>query len=354
MLVPVLSIDQKPLMPTSKHRAMRMVAKKEATPFWNRGVWCIRLNKVSSGFATQNIAVGVDPGSKKEGFCVVTESKVVANFQVDAVQHVKDAIESRRNARRARRFRNTPCRKNKYNRSKSPFPPSTKARWDLKLRIINWLAGMYPITDVIVEDVKAKTKKGSKKWNRSFSPLEVGKKYFYDAISDRFELEIRQGYENAEFRNQLGFKKLKNKMSSDWHAHCVDAYCLAKWFLGGDNEPTCKQVVCITPFKFSRRQLHVFQPAPCGKRKLYGSTRSMGIKRGSIVKHQKYGTCFVGGTSLGRVSLHKLDDGGRLCQNAKVDDIQFKSYSPWRTLTIKQKGGRAFLPALNGGVSRAA
>lgn len=155
MLVPVLSIDQKPLMPTSKHRAMRMVAKKEATPFWKRGIWCIRLNKKPSGTTTQTVCIGVDPGSKKEGYSIVSEANTIANFQADAVTHVKDALESRRNARRARRFRNTPCRKNKYNRAKSPFPPSTKARWDWKLRVINWLATLYPITDVVVEDILA-------------------------------------------------------------------------------------------------------------------------------------------------------------------------------------------------------
>ena len=329
MLVPVLSKDQQPLMPTTKHRAMKLVASREATPFWKRGIWCIRLNREPSGYAMQSVVIGVDPGSKKEGFSIVSEANTIANFQADAVTDVKEAVETRRNMRRARRFRNTPCRKNKSNRAKSPFPPSTKARWDLKLRIINFLAKLYPITHVIVEDVKARARKGCKKWNKSFSPLEVGKKYFYEALSSRYILRIRQGWENSEFRKELGLKKLNNKLSNDFHGHCVDGFCLAKWFIGGDNEPTSKQVGLIKPFKFSRRQLHVFQPAQGGERKNYGSTRSMGFKRGSIVKHEKYGICYVGGTSKARITLHNLFDGSRLSRCIKSEAVQFKAYSPW-------------------------
>jgi hypothetical protein len=331
--VPVFNQDGKsPLMPTTKHRAMKMCAKREATPFWKRGVWCIRLNKKPSGVTTQPIVVGIDPGSKKEGFSVVSEAHTIANFQADAVQHVKDALEQRRNMRRARRFRNTPCRKNKYNRAKAPFPPSTKARWDLKLRIINWIASIYPVTDIVVEDIQAKTRKGAKKWNKSFSPLEVGKKWFYEELASRFALEIRQGWENSEFRKSLGLKKLKDKMSNDWHAHCVDAFALAKWFIGGDNEPTTKKVCLIQPFKFSRRQLHVFQPAKGGKRKEYGSTRSLGVKRGSIVKHPKYGEAFVGGCDKekNRITLCCLKTAERLSRCIRTTDVQFKTYSPWR------------------------
>ena len=42
--------------------------RDEATPYWNNGIYCIRLNKEPSDRETQEIAVGIDPGSKKEGF----------------------------------------------------------------------------------------------------------------------------------------------------------------------------------------------------------------------------------------------------------------------------------------------
>lgn len=68
-----------------------------------------------------------------------------------------------------------------------------------------------------------------------------------------------------------------------------------------------------------------------GIRKQYGGTRSMGLKRGSWVKHPKYGLCFVGGTSKGRVSLHDLSTGKRLTQGAKTQDVAFLHFASWRT-----------------------
>jgi len=49
-----------------------------------------------------------------------------------------------------------------------------------KLRLCCWLARYYPIETFVVEDVAAVTKPGKHRWNRSFSPLEVGKTWFYE------------------------------------------------------------------------------------------------------------------------------------------------------------------------------
>jgi len=82
--------------------------------------------------------------------------------------------ETRRTMRRARRSRNTPCRPCRLNRRRGEvfLPPCTKSRWQWKLRLLAWLSKMYPITHVMVEDVQATTKKGARRWNCMFSPLE--------------------------------------------------------------------------------------------------------------------------------------------------------------------------------------
>ena len=67
--VPVVDRAQRPLMPTTGRRAARWIASRKATPFWRRGIFCVRLNVAPSGTARQPIAVGIDPGSKREG-CV--------------------------------------------------------------------------------------------------------------------------------------------------------------------------------------------------------------------------------------------------------------------------------------------
>jgi hypothetical protein len=161
-------------MPTKPSRAKRWIREDKATPFWKRGVFCVRLNVEPSDRELQPLAVGIDPGSKKEGFTVKSGAHTYLNIQADAVTWVKEAVEIRRTMRRARRFRNTPCRKNRYHRARSPFPPSTKARWQWKLRLCRWLAKLFPIGCFVIEDIKAVTK-GKRRWDGMLSPLQVGK-----------------------------------------------------------------------------------------------------------------------------------------------------------------------------------
>ena len=343
MFVPVVDQDNQPLMPTKPSRARWWIKEGKATPFWKRGVFCVRLNKEPSERAMQPIAVGIDPGSKKEGFTVKSEAHTYLNIQADAVTWVKDVVEVRRNMRRARRFRKTPCRKHRYNRAKSPFPPSTKARWQWKLRLCWWLSKLFPIDCFVVEDIKATTKMG-RKWNHSFSPLQVGKQWFYDKLSTLARVEIKQGYETKELRDSAGLKKTKKKLAEIFEAHCVDSWVLANGWTGGHTQPDNKRLLCITPLRFHRRQLHRLQFSKGGVRKPYGGTLSHGFKRGSLVKHPKWGLAYVGGFLKDRISLHAVATGKRLCQNAKPADCQFLTFNTWRT---------RFLPALNGGVSSA-
>jgi hypothetical protein len=326
VFVPVVNQKQEPLMPTTSWRASRWILSGKATGFFNKGVFCVRLNQKPSNNIKQEIAVGIDPGSKKEAFTVKSRLHTYLNVQTDAITWVKEAVESRRNARRSRRNRNTPCRKLRFNRSKGNLSPSTKARWQWKLRILNWLKKMFPVSFVVVEDVKAKTK-GQKRWDKSFSPLEVGKQWFYKQIAN---LDTKNGYETYEMRQEMGLKKLSNKMSNKFEAHCVDSWVLANWKVGGHVVPDNKEVVQIVPLQFHRRQLHMFQPNKQGKRKEYGGTRSLGWKRGSLVKHVKLGLVFIGGSSKGKLSLHSLVNGRRLTQYSKKEECVWLCYLTFR------------------------
>jgi hypothetical protein len=315
-------------MPTTASRARRWIRDGKATPFWSKGVFCIRLNVEASGKVVQPIAVGIDPGSKWEGFTAKSEGVTFLNVMADAVTWVKDAVETRREMRRGRRFRKTPCRANRMNRARGCLPPSTKARWDWKLRIAKWLCALYPVSVFMVEDVKAKTK-GQKRWDKSFSPIETGKKWFYSELGRLAMVETKTGWETKELRDKMGLKKIGNKKAKVFATHCVDSWALAASAVGGlvpDNE----MLMCIAPARLHRRQLSAMQPAAGGIRRPYGGTRSLGFKRGSLVRHTKYGLCYVGGTSNGRISLHTLTDGRRLCQNAVPDKCTFLCYNSWR------------------------
>jgi len=330
VFVPVLSADGETLMPTIPSRARRWTRTGKATPFWKKGIFCVRLNVKPSDNKKQSIVVGVDPGSKKEGFTVKSESHTYINIQTDAVTWVRDAVETRRNLRKTRRYRKTPCRKNRTNRSSGTLAPSTKARWQWKLRICNWLKSIFPVDCFVVEDIRAKTKKGQKRWNTSFSPLEAGKKWFYSELGKLCDAKLKQGYETKELRDIAGLKKTSKKMSNCFNAHCVDSWVLANSWIGGHIKPDNEAITLITPLQFHRRQLHVQNPAIGGVRRKYGGTTSLEFKRGSIVKHVWLGLCYVGGTSKNRISLHNIQTGERISRTTKPEECKFLTYNSWR------------------------
>lgn len=319
-------------MPTIPARADRWVDSGKATPFRKKGIWCVRLSVEPSSRYLQPVCIGIDPGSKREGFTVKSQSKTYLNLQIHAVDWVKDAETASTQMRRARRFRKTPCRSPKKNYDRGEFlPPSTRARWQAKLRIIKFLMQLYPVSHIAVEDIKATTRKGSKRWNTSFSPLEVGKKWFYAECRRMAILELFDGFEGTyQTRQALGLKKSKNKLGKDFSAHCVDSWVLAYLTVGGEESPDNLNVLEFIPLRFHRRQLHRFQPAKGGVRAPYGGTMSLGFKRGGIARHPKWGVCYIGGGSKGKVSLHSIETGKRLTQSAKPSDIKFLSFNSWR------------------------
>jgi hypothetical protein len=295
-------------MPTCASRARRWVKQKKATPVWKNGVWCVRLKFEPNGRNKQGVVVGIDPGSKREAYAVVSKAHTYANFLCDAVDWVKEAVETRRTLRRNRRYRKTPCRKNRANRARGKLAPSTKARWQLKLRVVNQLRRVYPITAYAVEDVAAKTKEGQDRWNSTFSPLQVGKAWMESELRKLGDLTLRRGHETAELRQQFGLVKTSDKMALRFDAHNVDSWALAKDALGvSSGKPENLRIVHCRPLQFRRRSLHLQSPARGGIRRSHGGTLSMGIKRGSLVRHPRHGLTTLGGTVGGRVSLHALD-----------------------------------------------
>jgi hypothetical protein len=329
MFVPVVDHQQQPLMPTTPARARRWIKSGKATPFWKGGVFCVRLNQEPSARSTQPIAIGIDPGSKKEALVVKSAAHTYLNIQADAVTWVKGAVQTRRQMRRSRRFRKTLCRPRHYNRARGSLPPSTKARWQWKLRLCRWLCRLFPITTFVVEDIKATTK-GKRRWDGCFSPLEVGKHWFYTELGQLALVQTRQGWETKQLRDTLGLRKSKQKLAETFSAHCVDAWALTWAVVGGLPVPEQTRLVCVTPLRWHRRQLHRLQPQRGGIRTSYGGTRSLGLTRGTLVQHPTYGLAYVGGTLGGRLSLHALADGKRRCQNAKLADCRRRVILKWR------------------------
>ena len=55
----------------------------------------------------------------------------------------------------------------------------------------------------VVEDIKARTRHGKGRWNAAFSPLQVGKHWFYEELGKLAAVQTMQGYETQELREQL-------------------------------------------------------------------------------------------------------------------------------------------------------
>jgi hypothetical protein len=331
-MVSVLDKEKVPLMPCSEKRARKLMEKGRAKPYWCKGVFCVILQDEPSGRGMQDIVVGIDPGSKFEGLTVKSEAHTLLNIQTESKTDVKKKMETRRSLRRSRRSRNTRYRKCRFNRTrdKGYIPPSTKARWDWKISLVNWFRKMYPVTVIAIEDIAAKTLKGARKWNKNFSPIEVGKNYFKDWVNNnRLGFYEYKGYETSEIRKDLGLKKNSKKSKQNFYTHCVDSWCIANETIGGHTKPDNTKTLFLKPVKRYRRQLHVQNPKKGGVRKNYGSTRSLGLERNTLVKHPKWGLSLVGGTSKGRVSLHDLITNKRLCQNAKIEDLKILTNQKW-------------------------
>ena len=352
MRVPVLDTNRTPLMPTTPVRARLLLKQGKARPYWNKiGIFCIILTYVVEP-DNQPLVVGVDPGSSYEGWSVVGTQETVINGMSEAPKHVKKAVETRRTMRRARRFRNCwrrPARFNNRLKGRNFMPPSTFARWNAKIRILQQLQKILPITDVVVEDVAAATKKNGKRWNTNFSPLEVGKKWFYRTIrSLDVNLVLRAGYETAVLRDRFGLTKIGQKDKPVFASHAVDAWVMAADVSSAEH-PTEFGLLYWTPIRFNRRQLHMLQPAKGGIRRVQGGTRSLGLTRGTMVRHIKHGLTYIGGTLNGKISLHNTVTGKRVTQTAKVEDCRILTRIAWRTTRYAGIGRRHSSPRLRRG-----
>ena len=327
--IPVISKTGKPLMPCHPARARELLKNKKAILKWKVGIFCIQLTARSDG-DIQTVAVGIDPGSMREAFTIKSKEHTYLNILSDAVTYVKETIEARKNSRNFRRQRKTPYRKRRYNKLKACLLPSTKARWNAKLRIVNILIKIYPVSNIIVEDVNAESKKSIRNWNKNFSSIQVGKNWFYSELKKIAKLDLKQGYETAELRKLYSLVKTSSKLENIFSAHNVDSWVLANTVTDWSGKVDNENIHRLIPLRFHRRQLYRFQTCKNGIRKRYGGTLSLGLKRGSLVKHYKYGMCYIGGTNIGRISLHNLKNGTRLCINAKKQDLKVLRYNKWR------------------------
>src|SRR5258708_27462027 len=108
MRVPVVDMRGIPLMPCTPPKARALLKAGKARPKRNKlGLFYLQLTYVQEP-DQQRLVVGVDPGSKFEGFSVVGRTETVCTLMAEGPIHVKEAVPQRRMMLRARPFRPGP------------------------------------------------------------------------------------------------------------------------------------------------------------------------------------------------------------------------------------------------------
>lgn len=315
--VPVIAKDGQKLMPTKPSKARRLVHKGKAVGKFNKlGLYYIQLTFEPSDRKTQPIAAGVDSGKKYAGIGLQSSKfTLFAAHLILPFKAVKKRMEQRRIMRRSRRGRridrslpfelraHRQCRFD--NRRQKKVAPSLKSNRLLELRVVSELAKIYPITQIVFEYVKAKTKPGC-----SFSPVQVGQRWAIEQLSKIAPVTTKFGWETANLREHFGLPKQKHlKGDTIPETHAVDGIALAssvfedyRQFENSQGRGHCWQgKVRITPCPFfvirrppiSRRQLHLMTPAKGGERRTYGGTTTpFDIRKGDLVRYKdKLGYC---------------------------------------------------------------
>lgn len=182
MRVPVVSREGKPLMPTTPARCRKMIESGVARKQWSKeGVFYVQM-LIPVGEEIQEMALAIDPGSKYDGYAVSGTREVVLQGMAVLPSRVKKRMEVRKHQRRARRHRNLrrrPARFDNRKRKGGWIAPSQLAKVQLRIRIMQRLCQILPVTDILIEDVRFNHYE--KRWGRHFSTVEIGKTKVYEA-----------------------------------------------------------------------------------------------------------------------------------------------------------------------------
>lgn len=339
--IPVVSYDNKPLMPTKSSRARKWVKHGLAVDRWSDvGIYYVQL-LTPTGEETQPVIVGVDPGKSYAGIGVQSAKFTLARFHlILPFGRVKQRMEQRKRLRRSRRsrrinrkvvFKLRNHRQVRFNnRKQTKVTPSIKASRQLELRVVRELSKIFPLTAIGYERVKADVdrtsgRKGAKS-GKGFSPVMSGQLWAIAQMETIAPVFVREGWQKdgngtSQIRKQLGLVKDKeNKSEAKPETHAVDGVALACGYFvqysrhitsntqgylwKGDVSVTDSPFKIVTRFGavkrgkeygFFRRQLHFEVPDKSGIRKRKGGTVTpFGFCVGDLVKAIKSKEVVVG------------------------------------------------------------
>jgi hypothetical protein len=282
----VLAWDGTPLTPTTPAKARKLLKNGGVKKVWSKfGTFGIQI-LYEVGRKTPTTALGVDHGTKFEGYSVVIDKENNLNIKLNLPDKKKivKKVEERRVLRKSRRFRNYRRRASRFdNRGRKGFiAPSQKVVVDSRIKIIREFCRIYPISIAAIEDVRFNHAK--KRWGKNFSTVEIGKNIIRTFFKDR-GIKIRefQGWETADLRELYGYKKIRDKSKDCFESHCSDSLSLALVVtIDAGIDPGPFLVVDDT-YRCVRRKLHDTQPVKGGIRSLYSTGTVRGLRKGLLV-----------------------------------------------------------------------
>ena len=152
-MVYVLDKNGQPLMPTSRHRKVRLMLQSGQAKVIKKCPFTIQLN-YDSGHQTQEISLGVDAGSKHIGISATTKAKVLYEADVELRNDIVDLLSSRRELRRGRRNRKTRYRQARFDNRRRVdgwLAPSIRQKIETHLTVVANICKILPISRITVE-----------------------------------------------------------------------------------------------------------------------------------------------------------------------------------------------------------
>lgn len=152
-MVYVINKDGYPLMPTERHGKVRRLLRDNQAVVIKRCPFTIKL-LYQAGNAMQDIALGVDAGSKHIGLSATTEDKVLFESVVELRTDITKLLAERRELRQSRRNRKTRYREPRFNnrrREDGWLAPSIKQKIDTHITAVKKVCDVLPVTRIVVE-----------------------------------------------------------------------------------------------------------------------------------------------------------------------------------------------------------
>lgn len=155
MLVYVQNKYGQPLMPTSRSGKVRRLLKSGQAKVVNRCPFVIRLLYDTTD-VVQEVALGVDAGSKVIGLSACTEEKELYAAEVQLRTDIVKNLSVRRECRTGRRYRKRRYRKCRFlnrvrSKNKGWLAPSVEAKIGTHLKVVDNVTKMLPISRIVVE-----------------------------------------------------------------------------------------------------------------------------------------------------------------------------------------------------------